>query len=360
MVAACSPEVLTNKSSHWPNTLALTQSVSLLARVRVFSDVASLRMFGLDKGAMTSGDGVIRLASNPAINSPRGQLLQYATESGTGEAVHVEHLRLPTPNIEIQENGSDVRSLVDEIWNDDTKFGDASLPYGFWQTEFVPVSGEFQYFSAHSDSVQQDEQFRSWIVDAGGGKFHFALNSTTSKTTHPYGLMVKVRTAWDEAGNLTLQSNSGPGWQQELYINNGPVQPISSLRRGIVAATRESDIRFSSTAFSRTSFAEIDHDFYALGSRLHGIDRTRATPALLLPNGMFAGQTMARVRHRRASEPVSGRTSCWKQLTDGQNSMLDIPVSDLIPNTEYLRQFEVADSKGRVLWISEPSSFKTL
>ncbi|MEM7701522.1 MAG: hypothetical protein AAF251_06250 [Pseudomonadota bacterium] len=250
--------------------------------------------------------------------------------------------------------------MVDEIWNDTTKIRDASLPAGFWQTEFVPVAGEFTFLSAHAASDGRDEQFRAWIVDAGGGNFQLALNSTTSELSHPYGLMLKARIAWDETGNLSLQSNAGPGWQEELSINNGALRPTASLCRGCMAATKASDVRFSSTAFSRTSFDDIDQDFYALGSRLHGIDRTRATPALFMPDGMIADQALVRVRHRKTSEPASGYGSCWKRLEDRRQNMLQLPIPDLIPNTEYLYQFEVGDNEGNVLWASKPGSFRTL
>ncbi|NQX94813.1 MAG: alkaline phosphatase D family protein, partial [Erythrobacter sp.] len=330
-----------------PTTNAFAESP--IAGMRVFSDAISQTVFGLDRGVTESGDGVVQLSANPAPNSPRGQLIECSTSSAAGHAFHAEKLRFAPHDSLMALNSFTPAS-----------FADTSMASGFWQCELVPVAGEAKLFASFADPDQSVEEFYIGIADQGDGSFRFVQNGAIASGVHSFGQMIKLRMSWDADGNFGLESNSGGGWTTELTRTQTAPTPVTSIRWGCFAATRPSDFRFSATAISDTGFGEMDRDFFDCGSGTRDIANTSAAPVLFIPDGMFAGQAQARVRYAAGSDPTGGTPTAWETLGNRRQNTLALPITGLSANTRYTFQFEVGDSSGNVIWVSEAYSFKTL
>lgn len=344
------PPISVPSYSAAPATNAFAESP--IAGMRVFSDAISLTVFGLNEGVTESGDGVVQLASNPDTSNPRDQLIECSTAAGTGHAFHAELLRFLAHDSLMPEGSSTAANDPETV--------DTTMSSVYWQCEFVPVSGEAKFFAAYADSSQATELFYFGIADAGDGTFRFVTNGTVGTRAHTYGDMVKARLSRTAAGAITLESNMGGSWLSEGSLTSQTTTAITSFRWGCFGATKATDIRYSATSISDTGFTEMDRNFYDIGSGTRAFDQTRATPVMCIPDGMFTGQTQARVRWAAGSDPSTGTPTAWVALTNRQQNAIPLPITGLAANTRYSYQFEVGNASDAVVWTSEAYSFKTL
>lgn len=333
-----------------PSTNAFAESP--IAGPRVFSDALSLEVWGLDTGVTENGDGVVQLASNPDASNPRDQLVECSTAAGTGHAFHAEKVRF------IDHDG--LLPAGSATATDAPSFADTTMTDVFWQAEVVFVEGEAKFFAAYADGSQATELFYCAIAEASASNFRLVTNGTVGTRNHAYGDMLKVRLSRTAAGAITLESNSGGGWLSEGSLTSQTTTALTSFRWGCFGATKASDFRFSATAISDTGFTELGTDRYNLGSGVRAFDQTRATPVLFIPDGMFTGQTQARVRYAAGADPTGGTASTWVALTNRQRNTLALPITGLTANTQYSFQFEVGNASDAVVWTSEVYNFKTL
>ncbi|MEM6584962.1 MAG: hypothetical protein AAF692_04345 [Pseudomonadota bacterium] len=284
-VTACSADGFLGEASGV--TPSQPHAESPTAGMRVLCDALSLRVWGLNHGVTTSADGVVHLADNPDDNHPRGQLLRCAASAGS--AFHTEWLRFFAHGQRLE----------------DAEFGDVAMGDFNWQAELAVVEGSASVFAAYANPAFADPVFALSVRRVSGG-FQFLLDGEAGSTTYPLGAMIKARLARKD-GILTLETNTGTGWQSDAAKSGVATSGIIAFRWGCLAAAEPSDIRFSATAISDTGFAEMDRDFYLAGSGTRDRTQSEAALALFCPKGLFRGaQKGARALRR-------GHRSKWRR-----------------------------------------------
>jgi hypothetical protein len=214
------------------------------------------------------------------------------------------------------------------------------------------------FLRAMASTVQQ---FRLGIADAGGGAFFLVLNNAVIGAARSYGTMLKVRVSWDAAGNFVIQSATTGSWRTEFSDTGLAPSAIDRLYWGVMGATKATDLRFSATAISDVSFAEMDVDVYISGSGVRDVVQDEVAAALFCPDGLFAGATQARIRYATGSDPTGGTAGSWVAFSGNrERNILPISQTGLTSGTAYSLQFEVGDVSNNVIYTSDAYRFRTL
>ena len=337
-VTACSADGFLGEASGV--TPSQPHAESPTAGMRVLCDPLSLRIWGLNHGVTTSADGALQLADNPDDSHPRGQLLRCAASSGS--AFHTEWLRFFAHGQRLE----------------DADFGDVAMRDFYWQAELAVVEGSATVFAAYAEPALADPVFALGVRRVSGG-FRFVLDGEAGATTYPLGGLIKARIGRKD-GALTLETNTGTGWQSEAIKSGLATSGIIAFRWGCLGAAEPCDIRFSATAISDTGFDEMDRDFYLAGSGTRDRTHTQAALALFCPQGLFRGAEKARVRYAVGTDPSGGAVGEWVALDKAAQNIVPIGLSGLAPDTPYAYQFEIGDAAGAVIHASDPYRFRTL